>query len=160
MHNIRNIVRGIIEYYNYSKGVGHTRLAYEGLQNTPNAKIVLPDIQQTNRAIQGVHLNDILTLEHFDHSKNKLRGIKSPIVFDNHTIDIIMRYVDDEFRALNSDLSAPQEELKNVRVEYSKLESEFNNLRHQFDRLHKENKQLEKLLENLSKTVEIHQKKN
>lgn len=33
MINIRSTVRGIIKYYTQSRGVDHSRLAYDGLSN-------------------------------------------------------------------------------------------------------------------------------
>lgn len=93
----REKAKAIADYFDRTKGVGHTKAMLNGLRATDRVKKVVClvlDEQHANfirSKVPESDPNDLLLVTPTQASLAKLDGVKAPMVADNYTLSVLFR---------------------------------------------------------------------
>ena len=84
---ILDTLRYILQYYGVNRGAGHTNAMLDGAMSTPSAIVITATHKQSmDFRWQGVP-NTCVSLSEITH---RLMGTRSPIVFDNRAMMVLL----------------------------------------------------------------------
>jgi len=99
--NIQETVKFLSSYYNRTRQVGHTTALMEGANNTDNPIILAVDTNHMGN-LRNICKNRSACVARLESCDTVLRGVKSPILFDNYTLHTLFLDISEEFDRLQS----------------------------------------------------------
>jgi hypothetical protein len=94
MIDIRNILVALVNYYDFTRQVGHTTTLLKGANNT-DCLTIFPTLKMAKYCNRRE--KDSISL----HNISKLRGLKKPIAIDNAALYTILKEALNEIDRLN-----------------------------------------------------------
>jgi hypothetical protein len=106
----KSIGEYLLEYLGINRGIGHTEAAIIGLQNNPEAIMLVANYKQAKR-LSNEHFIDI---NQFHIIGRPLEGVHKPVVIDGFALDIIIQELIDKYKTKIYELEEDKRKLHSL----------------------------------------------